>query len=89
MQQFTFVIKHTSDSTNRVADALSRRHSLLAVLHSTVTGFSTFVDLYPSDPFFGPIFVAAMEGSSSAYTVHDGFLFRVKRLCIPECSLHL
>lgn len=81
------MIKHTSGSTNWVADALSRRHSLLAVLHSSVTGFSTFIDLYPSDPFFGPIFLAAMHGSLSDYTIHEGFLFRGTRLCIPECTL--
>lgn len=53
LQQFTFVIKHTSGASNRVADALSRRHSLLAVLHTTVVGLDSFVDLYPGDPFLG------------------------------------
>lgn len=51
LQQFTFVIKHTSGASNRVADALSRRHSLLAVLNSSVQGLDTFVDLYATDPF--------------------------------------
>lgn len=55
LQQFTFVIKHTSGSSNHVADALSRRHSLLAVLHSTVHGFNTFVDLYPTDLFWSDL----------------------------------
>lgn len=50
-QQFTFVIKHTSGASNRVADALSRMHSVLTVLHTLVPGFATFADLYPSDPF--------------------------------------
>ncbi|KAL0689468.1 hypothetical protein Bca4012_089146 [Brassica carinata] len=36
LQQFTFVIKHTSRASNRVADAPSRHHSLLAVLHTSV-----------------------------------------------------
>ena len=89
LQQFTFVIKHTSCASNRVADALSRRHYLLAVLHSSVPGFSAFVVLYPTDSFFGPIFEATSEGRSSEYTVQDGFLFRGTQLCIPDCSLHL
>lgn len=89
LQQFTFVIKHTSGASDRVADALSRRHSLLAVIHSSVQGFDTFVDLYATDPFFGPIFEAASEGRSADYTTHEGFLFRGTQLCIHECSLRL
>lgn len=36
LQQFTFVIKHTSGVTNKVADALSRCHYLLSVLNVSV-----------------------------------------------------
>ena len=89
IQQFIFVIKHTLGALNRVADALSSRHSLLVVLHTTVTGFGLFLDLYPTDPFFGKFYSAAMEGSSSEYSVHDGFLLLGTRLCVPECSLRL
>lgn len=42
----TFVIKHTYGISNRVADALSRQHSLLSVLHVSVPGFSTSADMY-------------------------------------------
>lgn len=89
LQQFTFVIKHTSGTSNRVADALSRRQSLLTVFHKTVPGFSLFIDLYASDPFFGLIFADVSAGISFAYTLHGGFLFKDNRLCVPDCSLHL
>lgn len=89
LQQFTFVIEHTSGVTNKVADALSRRHSLLYVLHVSVPGFSSFADLYPSDIFFGPIWEATTSGLSSLYSIHDDFLLRDNRLCIPDCSLRL
>lgn len=88
LQQFTFVIKHTSGTSNCVADPLSRRHHLLAVLHVFVPGFSSFADLYPTDVFFGPIWTAVSTGCSSSYAL-DGFLLRDNRLCIPDCSLHL
>lgn len=89
LQQFTFVIKHTSGVSNRVADALSRRRSLLAVMHVSVPGFATFSDLYMSDSFFGTILSDVQAGLSTEYTLHDGFLFHGERLCIPSCSLRL
>ena len=89
LQQFTFVIKHTSGVSNRVADALSRRRTLLSVLHVSVPGFGTFADLYPSDAFFASILAQVQAGESRDYTLHDGFLFRGVRLCVPDCSLRL
>lgn len=58
-------------------------------MHTSVAGFSKFADLYPTDPFFGPIFASAIAGSSSEYTLHEGFLFRGNRLCVHEYSLRL
>lgn len=52
LQQFTFVIKHTAGISNCVADALSRRHSLLAVLHSSVSGFKYFRRFIPDGSIF-------------------------------------
>lgn len=42
LQLFTFVLKRKSDIFNRVTDALSHCHSLLAALHVLIPGFSTF-----------------------------------------------
>lgn len=55
LQQFTFVIKHQSGKTNKVADALSRRHSLVATLQVSTPGFAVLPDLYAQDPYFGTI----------------------------------
>lgn len=89
LQQFTFVIKHTSGVSNRVADARSRRHSVLAVLHVSVPGFAAFADMYSTDVFFGRILLDAQAGISRDFTLHDGFLFYGVRLCIPDCSLRI
>lgn len=89
LQQFTFSIRHQSGKTNRVADALSRRHGLLTTMHTQVVGFAALADLYPSDPFFGKIFLDVLNGVRGDYTIQDGFLFKDLRLCIPDCSLRL
>ena len=89
LQQFTFSIRHQSGKTNRVADALSRRHSVLTTMQTSVTGFSSLVELYPTDVFFGRVFDEATNGVSKDFTLHDGFLFKGLCLCIPESSLRL
>ena len=52
LQSFTFVIKHKSEVTNQVVDALSRRHSLLKKMKVKNIGFDEMKDLYDSDPNF-------------------------------------
>lgn len=54
LQQFTFSIRHKAGKLNRVADALSRRHSLLTSMHVAVPGFGSFSSLYETDPFLVP-----------------------------------
>lgn len=89
LQQFTFSIRHKSGKTNRVADALSRQNCLLTTMHTSVSGFATFTELYDSDPFFARIFAETKQGLHDDYSIQDGFLFRGLRLCVPECSLRL
>lgn len=89
LQQFTFSIRHQSGTTNRVADALSRRHNLLTTIHTTVPGFASLADLYAHDAFFGRLFHDTVAGISTEYALHEGFLFKGLRLYIPECSLRL
>ncbi|WZZ34677.1 hypothetical protein YC2023_018078 [Brassica napus] len=89
LQQFTFSICHQPGKFNRVADALSRRHTLVTTMHTTVAGFETFADLYETDAYFGRILADVKSGISSTYSLDDGFLFKDLRICIPECSLRL
>lgn len=89
LQQFTFVIRHQSGKSNKVADALSRRHALLATFHTNVPGLSSISELYESDPYFGRIWTEVQSRTRTDFVLHEGFLFRTNKLCIPEGSWRL
>lgn len=83
------MIKHKTGVSNRVADALSRRHSLLAELRVQVPGFDTLTDLYAADPYFSKIIMSLPVEPRSDYFLESGSLFYKSRLCIPNGSLRL
>lgn len=87
LQAFSFVIKHKAGSQNHVADALSRRHSLLATMQVRVKGFDTFRDLYRDDPDFRDVWQNCATGTFRQFSRHDGYLFKGALLCIPFGSL--
>ncbi|KAK0606274.1 hypothetical protein LWI29_035975 [Acer saccharum] len=76
LQQFTFVLKHKAGTSNRVADALSRRSNLLSTMGVTIPGFDSFHDLLVTDPYFAAIMTAVQAGEKSDFLLVDGFLFR-------------
>ena len=87
LEHFTFVVKHKSGVTNKVADALSRRRSLLGRMAVEVPGFSSFSTLLKDDPFFSTILARVRAGERTEYVLQDRFLFKGNQLCIPDCSL--
>ncbi|PKI58864.1 hypothetical protein CRG98_020763 [Punica granatum] len=89
LQRFTFVVKHKSGVTNRVADALNSRSNFLGSLRIGVPGFDCLCDLLETDPYFSNVLGKVRAGEKSEFLLHDGFLFKGNQLCIPDCSLHL
>ena len=87
LQPYSFSIKHKSGKLNQVADALSRRHSLLSTMEVQVLGFEVLKELYKNDPDFGNVWENCSKGSFNHFLVQEGFLFKNNRLCIPQCSL--
>ncbi|RDX91558.1 hypothetical protein CR513_26443, partial [Mucuna pruriens] len=74
-EELSKLIRHKKGKTNVVADALSRRHSLLSLLETKLLGFEHIKELYLKDE------------ANGGFYIHDGFLFRDKKLCVPKSSI--
>ncbi|XP_071914036.1 uncharacterized protein [Coffea arabica] len=82
----TFEIE--SDDFGVVADALSRRHSLLVVLDAKLLGFEMLKEIYAHDHNFGEVYASCINNPHGKYFLHNGFLFYVDKLCVPNSSIH-
>jgi len=87
IEQFPYVIKHKQGKTNVVADALSRRYTLLNVLDVQYLGFDHIEEIYKDDLDFSLIYQECSKGGHKDFFIHDDFLFKGKKLCVPQGSL--
>ena len=90
IESFPYVIKHKKGKENVIADALSRRYTLLNKLDYKIFGLETIKDLYANDPDFKEVLLHCKDGKGwNKFIVSDGFVFRANKLCIPASSFHL
>ncbi|KAK1602092.1 hypothetical protein QYE76_017135 [Lolium multiflorum] len=91
IESFPYVIKYKKGKDNVVADALSRKLTLLLTrLDFHVLGLDEIKEQYASDTFFGPIFAkCSIEKGIDDFYLHQGFLFKGNKLCVPMSSLRL
>ena len=83
-------MKNKKGKDNLVADALSRKHVLLNQLEVKVPGLESLKELYPTDHEFSEPYAKCTAGKGwEKYHMHDGFLFRANKLCIPNSSIRL
>ncbi|XP_024016242.1 uncharacterized protein LOC112089725 [Eutrema salsugineum] len=84
VEAFPYIIKYKKGNENIVADVLSRRYTLINTIEEKVMGFEHIKESYEDDPDFSDIYQECQKRVFGLFYLHDGFLFRDKRLCIPH-----
>jgi hypothetical protein len=93
MQNFTFVLKHISRTTNKLVDALSRKCLLMQEFRVKTLGFDNLKEMYRDDPDFREAYEASKNpilkdrSQWNEYMIQDGLFFMGNQLCIPKCSM--
>jgi hypothetical protein len=90
IESFHYVIKHKKGKETIIANALSRRYTLLNQLDYKIFGLETIKDQYVHDADFKDVLLHYKDGKGwNKYIVSDGFVFRANKLCILASSVHL
>jgi hypothetical protein len=82
MQNFTFLIKHISGTSNKVADALSRKCLSLHEFRVKTLGFENLKDMYAGDADFAEAYEATENPVLRDrtlwidYVIQDGLMFK-------------
>jgi hypothetical protein len=90
IESFPYIIKHKNWKDNVIANALSRRYTMLSQLDFKIFGLQTLKDQYVNDATFKDAFTHCPHGKPwGNFHIQDGFLFRTNKLCIPASSVRL
>jgi hypothetical protein len=84
IESFSYIIKHKKGKENIIADALSRRYTLLIQLDCKIFGLDTIKTQYVNDVDFKYVLLHCKDGKVwNKFIINDGFVFRANKLCIP------
>ncbi|GKU88729.1 hypothetical protein SLEP1_g2959 [Rubroshorea leprosula] len=72
LETFPYVIKYKQGKENIVADALSRRYTLISTLSAKLLGFEHIKELYANDPDFANVFNACEKIAFDKFYRHEG-----------------
>jgi hypothetical protein len=90
IESFPYIIKHKKGKDNVIADALSRRYTMLSQLDCRIFGLESIKEQYALDADFKDVLLNCREGRTwNKFVINDGYLFRANRLCIPAGSVRL
>jgi hypothetical protein len=88
IESFPYVIKHKKGKDNVIADALSRRYTMLSQLDFKIFGLETIKQQYVFDADFKDVLLHCKEGRTwNKFVLTDGFVFRANKLCILHGSV--
>ena len=60
---------------------------MLTSLQTKLLGFEMIKSLYANDSDFGHVWESCSTHAFGDYYMHDGYLFKKNKLCVPICSL--
>lgn len=86
LQAYSFTIRHKAGTANSVADALSRRPSLLSSVTIHVPGLDSWKHLYVDDPDFQAAWSHTSTSVWGLFTRRVGLLFKGSQVCVPQSS---
>src|SRR6266508_29492 len=90
IESFPYIIKHKKGKDNVIADALSRRYTMLSQLDHKIFGLETIKGLYATDLDFKDAFENCREGRTwQKFVLRDGLIYRANKLCVPASSVRL
>jgi hypothetical protein len=90
IESFPYIIKHKKGKDNVIADALSRRYTMLSQLDCRLFGLESIKAQYALDADFKDVLLNCREGRTwNKFVINDGYVFRANRLCIPVGSVRL
>ena len=69
IESFSHIVKYKKGKKNIVADALSRRHTLLSQLNAKFFGLENIKDLYATDSFFAEPFDKCCDGKAGKSSI--------------------
>ncbi|WVZ80840.1 hypothetical protein U9M48_028286 [Paspalum notatum var. saurae] len=76
IESFPYIIKHKNGKENVIADALSRRYTMLSQLDFKIFGLQTVKDQYANDADFKDALLHCMHGTPwGQFHMQDGFCF--------------
>jgi len=87
MESFPYIIKYKKGQVNVVANAFSRRYALISMLNARLMGFEQVKDQYANDSYLANVVAKCAKGACDGFFMHEGYLFKMGRMCIPLGSL--
>ena len=87
IETFPYVIKYKQGKENIMADALSRRYTLVFTLNAKLLGFEYVKELFANDDDFASVYGVCEKTTFGKFYRLDEYLFRENRLCVPNSSM--